>query len=101
MHMMLHARGLWDAVSVGTSDYTEDHMVLEVIANAVPPEMLGSIVTKPTAKAAWEAIVLCNIGIDRVRKAKASMLKHELISLTFNDGESVDEFGVCVGWITH
>jgi hypothetical protein len=64
-------------VSVGTSDYMEDqdHMVLEVIVKEVSPEMLGSITSKLTTKTVWEAIILCNVSVHRVRMAKASMLK--------------------------
>jgi hypothetical protein len=98
MRVMLQARGLWDAVSAGTS---EDHMALEVITKAVPPEMLGSIASKPSAKAAWEAITLRNVDIDRVHKAKASTLKHEFDALTFNDGETMDDFGARIGQITN
>jgi hypothetical protein len=50
MHVMLQARGLWTTVSEGAPDYTEDRMALEVIAKAVPPEMLGSIASKLSAK---------------------------------------------------
>jgi hypothetical protein len=74
MCVMLQARGLWDAVIVGTMDYTEDRLALEVIAKAVPPELMGLIASKPSAKATWESLVLRNIGVDRVRKAKASTL---------------------------
>jgi hypothetical protein len=56
MRLMLQARGLCIAVSMGTDDYTEDHMALEVIAKVVPTEMIGSIATKATAKIAWDAI---------------------------------------------
>jgi hypothetical protein len=101
MHVMLQARGLWIMVSEGTSDYTEDPMALEMISQAVPMEMMGSIVSKSITKAAWEAITLCNVGVDQVRKAKASSLKHEFDSLTFNDGESVDDFGARIGRITN
>jgi hypothetical protein len=101
MRVMLQARGLWNAVTEGASDYTEDRMALEVIAKAVPPEMMGSIASKPSAKAAWEAIILCNVGVDRVRKAKASTLKREFDSLAFLDGESIDDFGARIGRITN
>jgi hypothetical protein len=101
MRMMLQARGLWSAVSEGTSDYTEDRMALEVISKAVPVEMMGSMASKPTAKVAWEAIILRNVGVDRVRKAKANSLKHEFDLLTFNDGESVDDFGARISRITN
>jgi hypothetical protein len=82
-----------ERVSEGSADYTEDRMTLEVIAKAVPPEMLGSIANKPSAKVAWESIILRNVGVDRVQKVKAGSLKHELDTLTFHDRESVDDFG--------
>jgi hypothetical protein len=90
---------LWIAVSEGMSNYTEDHMALEVISKAVPAEMMGSIASKSSAKAAWEEITLRNVDVYRVCKAKASSLKHEFYSLTFNDGESVDNFGTYIGRI--
>jgi hypothetical protein len=65
MRVMLQARGLWHAVIVGMTDYTEDRLVLEVIAKAVPPELMGSIASKPSAKAAWELLVLCNVSVDQ------------------------------------
>jgi hypothetical protein len=101
MCLMLQARGLWAVVSEGASDYTEDRMTLEVIAKAVPPELLGSIASKPSAKAAWEAIILRNVGVDRVRKAKASSLKREFDAITFLDGESIDDFAARIGRITN
>jgi hypothetical protein len=101
MRMMLQARGLRNAVTEGASDYTEDRMALEVIAKAVPSELMGSIMSKPSTKAAHEAIILRNVGVDRVRKPKASTLKREFNSLMFLDGESIDNFGACVGRITN
>jgi hypothetical protein len=99
MRVMLQARGLWDAVIEGTSDYTEDRLALEVISKAVPAELMGTMASKPSAKAAWESIILRNVGVDRVRKAKASTLKREFDSLAFLDGESVDDFGARIGRI--
>jgi hypothetical protein len=101
MHVMLQARGLWDAVIVGTMDYTEDRLALEVITKVVPPELMGSIASKPSAKAAWESLVLRNVGVEQVRKAKASTLKREFDSLTFEARESIDDFGTRLSWITN
>jgi hypothetical protein len=101
MRVMLQARGLWDTVIVGTMDYTEDRLALKVIAKAVPPELMGSIASKPSTKAAWESLVLCNVGVDRVRKAKASTLKCEFDSLMFEVGESIDDFGTRLSRITN
>jgi hypothetical protein len=101
MRVMLQARGLWDAVIVGTTDYTEDRLALEVIAKAVPPELMGSIASKPSAKAAWESLMLRNVDVDRVRKAKASTLKREFDSLMFEPGELIDDFGTRLSQITN
>jgi hypothetical protein len=64
MRIMLQARGLWAVVSDGTTDFMEDRMALEVIAKAVPLEMLGSIASKPSARVAWESLILRNVGVD-------------------------------------
>jgi hypothetical protein len=88
-------------VIVGTMDYTEDRLALEVIAKAVPPKLMGSITSKPSAKVAWESLVLHNVGVDRVRKAKASTLKCEFDLLTFEAGESINDFGTRLSRITN
>jgi hypothetical protein len=51
MRVMLQARGMWDTVIVGMADFTEDRLALEVIAKVVPPELMGSIASKPSAMA--------------------------------------------------
>lgn len=101
MRVMLQARSLWDAVSVGTDDYVEDRMALEVIAKAVPTELMGTIASKATAKIAWDAISTMHVGVERVRKAKANTLRREFDGLKFRDGETVDEFGVRINRIAH
>jgi hypothetical protein len=95
MHVMLQARGLWHTVKEGSEDYAEDHMALEVIAKVVPPEMLGSIMSKPTMKVVWESITLHNVGVDRVWKAKASSLKR-----VFDNDKSVDSRSMMASWWT-
>ncbi|WVZ61596.1 hypothetical protein U9M48_011448 [Paspalum notatum var. saurae] len=40
-----------------------------------------------------------NVGVKRVRKAKAGMLRREFDSLKFHDGETVDDFGIRIGRI--
>jgi hypothetical protein len=69
-----------------------------VIAKAVPSELMGSIASKLSA---WESLVLRNVGVDRVCKVMVSTLKHEFDSLTFEAGESIDDFGTRLSWITN
>ncbi|WVZ59800.1 LOW QUALITY PROTEIN: hypothetical protein U9M48_009898 [Paspalum notatum var. saurae] len=99
MRVMLQARGLWIAVSIGTDDLTEDRMALEVLTKAVPA--MGTIANKATAKIAWDSIKLMNVGVERVRKAKASTLRREFDSLKFKDGETVDDFGIRINRIAN
>jgi hypothetical protein len=74
MRIMLQERGLWLAMSIGTTDYTEDRMALEVLTKVLPPELMGTIANKATANDAWNSLYMHNIGIKRVRKVRASML---------------------------
>ncbi|WVZ88673.1 LOW QUALITY PROTEIN: hypothetical protein U9M48_035165 [Paspalum notatum var. saurae] len=101
MRVMLQARGLWIAVSIGTNDLTEDRMALEVVTKAVPAELMGTIANKATAKIAWDSLKLMNVGVERVRKAKASTLRREFDSLKFKDGETVDDFGIRINRIAN
>jgi hypothetical protein len=96
---MLQTWGLWSTVSEGTLDYTEERMALEMIAKVVPLELLGSITSKVSTKEAWDMIILRNVGVDRVRKAKASSLKQEFDAITFLNGELIDDFAARLGRI--
>ena len=92
MEVMLEARELWTAVSVGTVDRHDDRMAMEAILRATPPEMRVSLAGKGTAKRAWDAIKTERVGVERIWKAKATDLTREFDVLTFRDGESVDDF---------
>jgi hypothetical protein len=87
-------------VSTGTGSFVNDRNALEVISKAVPPELMGVVASKATARDAWDMLRVRNIGVDRVRKAKASTLKQDFDTLKFNDGESVDDFSARIGQIT-
>ena len=77
MQVMLEARELWEAVSHGTVDRHDDRMAMEAILRATPPEMCISLHGKGTAKRAWDALKIERVGVDRIRKAKATDLIRE------------------------
>ena len=101
MRVMLQARGMWVAVSIGTDDYVEDRMALELISKAVPTEMMGTMANKASAKVAWDAIRRIHVGIERVRKAKANTLRREFDSLKFRDRETVDDFDIRINGLAN
>jgi uncharacterized membrane protein YgcG len=94
MRVMLKSRKLWDAVNFCDADEDKDEMALEAICKAVPEEMVEVMANKSSARAAWEDIKMANLGVERVRKAKAQTLRKEFDSLAFKDGESVSDFQV-------
>jgi hypothetical protein len=75
MQVMLQARGMWLALSVGTEDYTENCMALEVLTKAVPPELMGTIENKAPVKIAWDSLHLRNVGAECVCKARVNTLQ--------------------------
>ena len=94
MKVMLRPRGLWEAVNFADVPEHEDMMAMEAICKSVPADMVVSMSNKESAKAAWDDIKTANLGVERVRKAKAQTLRTEFDGLVFKDGESVDEFAV-------
>jgi hypothetical protein len=46
-----------------------------MILRAVPPEMLASLATKPTAQSAWEAIKSWQIRVQHAKDANAEQLR--------------------------
>lgn len=83
---------LWEAVEVGGVDRHEDRLAMEAILRATPPEMCVSLHGKGTAKKAWDAIKEERIGVDRIRKAKATNLLREFDGIAFWDGKTIDDF---------
>uniref|UniRef100_A0A0A8YF23 Uncharacterized protein n=1 Tax=Arundo donax TaxID=35708 RepID=A0A0A8YF23_ARUDO len=94
MKIKLQARGLWDAVCYGDADFQEDRMALDAIVNAVPEEMIESLAVKESAEDAWDAIATVRIGTDRIQKSTLQKKWRKWDRITFQDGESVDDFAL-------
>jgi hypothetical protein len=69
-------------------------MVLNSIGSAVLLELISTLVTKSSAREAWESIKIMRVGGDRVRKASSQKLRREYKQLAFHDGESVKDFSM-------
>ena len=96
MKLKLQARHLWDIIEFGDGEFHDDRTALEAICSGVPPEMVPTLATKPLAKEAWEAIRSMRIDDERVRKSTAQSLRAEYEQTTFRDGESVEDFALCL-----
>jgi hypothetical protein len=71
MKVKLKVHGLWTAVEKWGGDEMEDMMALDVLASVVPPEKVAVVVSKDSAKKAWDEIKTLWVGDDRIRAATA------------------------------
>ena len=88
----MQARGLWDAVETGTTEYQDDRMALQAILRSALSDMLATLAVKKIAKEAWDTLKTMRMGADWVHQAKAQTLCKEFEQLKFKDGERVDDF---------
>jgi hypothetical protein len=94
MKIKLEARLLWAMVDPCDVDFQVDRMALDVIYSAVPPELISTLATKPSAKEAWESIKIMRVDGDRLHKMSSQKLQREYELLAFHDGESVEDFSM-------
>jgi hypothetical protein len=94
MKVKLKARALWAAVDRGGVDPQEDMMALDVLASAVPAEMVATIANKETPKAAWDAIKTMRVGDERVRKSTAQHLRRQFDLATSREDENVEDYSL-------
>jgi len=94
MKVMLKARRLWAAMTVGTTDEEDDQSAMEAILKSVPTEYVVPLGAKDSAKEAWESLETMRLGGDRVRKAKAQQLRREYEAIAFRDGEAIEDFAL-------
>jgi hypothetical protein len=96
MKVKLKARGLWETINASAVDDQEDMMALDALCSAVPTELARAIADKDTTKEAWDAIATMRVGDNRVRQNKAQQLRREFELATFKDGETAEEFALCL-----
>ena len=71
VQVRLEAQGWWVAIEPGVCDYHADREALGLILQAVPPEMLRTLVVKKTVKEASDTLKTLRLGSERVRESRA------------------------------
>lgn len=94
MRVNLHAQGVQDAIKPGGAEYCLDRMALAAILQGVPSEMLASLATKNTARSAWEAIKIMQMGGDCVQEVRVKTLHCEFEAIRMKETETVDDFSM-------
>jgi hypothetical protein len=59
--------------------------------------MLASLAVKAIAVEAWEAVRSLRIGSEAVRNVRTQRLRMEFESIRFKEGETVNDFTMCLG----
>jgi gag-polypeptide of LTR copia-type len=91
--IIMKALGVWEGVEgKGHIDKEKDQGALAAIAQTVPDTVMMAIAEKKTAKQAWETIKQMVVGEDRVRKARAQILKRQFDRMIMPDAMSIVEF---------
>jgi hypothetical protein len=89
-------QGRRNAIDKGTGNEEDDMSTLEVIIDAMPAEYREPLGAKSSAKDLWEAIAAMCVGFDHAKKTMAQLLKQAYANLKFKDGESMEEFSLCL-----
>jgi hypothetical protein len=92
----LKARALWSVIENGGADQQEEIMTLDALCGAVPLKMVPMIVKKEMTKEAWDAITTMRVGDDRVKKATMQHLRRKFDLTTFDDGETIEDYALCL-----
>ncbi|KAK1653565.1 hypothetical protein QYE76_071370 [Lolium multiflorum] len=94
MEVNLQVASLWDAVEDDDVPRHQDKQAPATLLRSTPSEMHCMLIGKGSAKAAWEAIRVHHQGMDRVRDTRVRRLRTEFETISFKDGERIDEFGM-------
>jgi hypothetical protein len=94
MKVKLKACGLWSVVQKKGSDEMEEIMALDILASAVPPEMVAMVASKDSAKEAWEEIRTLRIGDERVRAATGQQLLRRFENVVIKEEESIEDYSL-------
>lgn len=92
----MQAQGVWVVIEPtdpkATVDEKADKIVLAMLYQGLPEDMLLSIAEKGTAKEAWEALKTMCQGPEPVKKAKVQTLRTKFESMCMKENEQLDEF---------
>ncbi|XP_071678323.1 uncharacterized protein [Lolium perenne] len=99
MMWALESNEVWEAVDPGgdefkkgASKYRKDRQALTAICSVMPMDVKQHLISKTSAKEAWETIKTLNLGHARVREAALQTLQKKYENLEMGEDETVDAF---------
>ncbi|XP_021621457.1 uncharacterized protein LOC110621483 [Manihot esculenta] len=93
MQVYMQVQGVWDVVeSEDPVDPCSDWIALAAIFQGITEDTLLQLGVKKSAKEAWDALKVMNLGAEKVKEVRAQALRWELESMRMENGEFVDDF---------
>ena len=93
----LEALEIWHVIDPGTNvKRSQDRQAMSALLRSVPKEMWQMLGNHKTVKEVWEAVQTMRLGVDRVKEVNAQKLLQEFENIAFRDGETVDQFSMCI-----
>ncbi|KAK1619296.1 hypothetical protein QYE76_024813 [Lolium multiflorum] len=99
MMWALESNEIWEAVDPGgdefkkgASMYRKDRQALTAICSVMPMDVRQHLISKTSAKEAWETIKTLNLGHARVREAALQTLLKQYENLEMGGDEKLDAF---------
>ncbi|KAK1643703.1 hypothetical protein QYE76_061508 [Lolium multiflorum] len=99
MMWALESNEVWEAVDPGGGEfmkgapkYRKDRQALTAICSVMPMDVKQHLISKTSAKEAWETIKTLNLGHARVREAALQTLQKQYENLEMGEDEMVDAF---------
>ncbi|KAK1620523.1 hypothetical protein QYE76_026040 [Lolium multiflorum] len=95
MMWALESNEIWEAVDPGGDEfkkgalkYRQDRLALTAICSVMPMDVKQHLISKKSAKEAWETIKTLNLGHERVREAALQTLQKKYENLEMGEDET-------------
>ena len=99
MEWALEANELWEAVDPGGDEYLKggalyrkDRQAITAICSVMPVDVQQHLISKTSAKEAWDTLKTLHLGHSRVREANLQTLLNSYETLRMREDEMVDAF---------
>ena len=103
MEWALEANELWEAVDPGGEEYLKggalyrkDRQAITAICSVMPVDVQQHLISKKSAKEAWDTLKTLHLGHSRVREANLQTLLKSYENLRMGEDETVDAFAARV-----
>ncbi|XP_071680491.1 uncharacterized protein [Lolium perenne] len=108
MMWALESNEVWEAVDPGgdefmkgASKYRKDRQALTAICSVMPMDVKQHLISKTSAKEAWETIKTLNLGHARVRETALQTLQKKYENLKMGEDEMLDAFALRVATLVN